>query len=190
MFSLLYFLLSFIKEWSIYNIVLVSSVQYNDSYTYLHIFIYIFQILFPYKLLQNIEYHSLCYTVGPYYLFYIYSRSLVSILYIAVCVYKFPPSDLTTSPPRHTHTHTHLLHLVTISFSMWVSLCFVNKFIWILFHLFQWYHTCPLPGLLNMRISRSIHVARNVLFHSFLWLSNTPLCMCTTSLSILLLMDI
>ena len=32
----------------------------------------LFQIFFPYKLLQNIEYNSLCYTVGPYCLFILY----------------------------------------------------------------------------------------------------------------------
>ena len=36
-----------------------------------------FQILFLYRLLQNIEYSSLCYTVGPYWL---------AILYIVVCM--------------------------------------------------------------------------------------------------------
>ena len=35
----------------------------------------LFQIFFPYKLLENIEYNSLCYTVGPY---------CLSILYIVV----------------------------------------------------------------------------------------------------------
>ena len=45
------------------------------SYTY--IYIYFFQILFPYRLLQNIEYSSLCYTVGPCWL---------SILYIVGCI--------------------------------------------------------------------------------------------------------
>ena len=30
-----------------------------------YIYITVFQILFPYRLLQNIEYSSLCYTVGP-----------------------------------------------------------------------------------------------------------------------------
>ena len=34
------------------------------SYIYTCIYI-LFQILFPYRLLQNIEYSSLCYTVGP-----------------------------------------------------------------------------------------------------------------------------
>ena len=37
----------------------------------------LFHILFHYVLLQDIEYSSLCYTVGPFYL---------SILYIVVCI--------------------------------------------------------------------------------------------------------
>ena len=48
----------------IYNIVLVSSVQQSES----AICIYkatLFQILFPSRLLQNMEQSSLCYTVGP-----------------------------------------------------------------------------------------------------------------------------
>ena len=57
------------------NVVLVSGVQQSDSDIYIYIYIYkraLFQILFPYRLLQNIEYSSLCYAVGPcFYLFYI-----------------------------------------------------------------------------------------------------------------------
>ena len=44
----------------IYNVVLVSGIQHSE---YIHLLI--FQIPFPYILLQNIEYSSLCYTVGP-----------------------------------------------------------------------------------------------------------------------------
>ena len=45
---------------------------------YVCMYIYIlFQILFHYSLLQDIEYSSLCYTVGPY---------CLSILYIVVCI--------------------------------------------------------------------------------------------------------
>ena len=48
----------------------VSGIQHSDSFTYIenniYIYMYIlFQILFPYSLLQNTEYSSLCYTVGP-----------------------------------------------------------------------------------------------------------------------------
>ena len=54
-----------------YNVVLVSHVQQSDSVVATYVFIS-FQILFPYSLLQNIEYSFLCYTVGPCRLFYIY----------------------------------------------------------------------------------------------------------------------
>ena len=44
---------------------------------------------------------------------------------------------------------------------------------------------------LSMIVSRSIHVAANGIISFFLWLSNIPLYICTTSsLSIPLLMDI
>ena len=58
------FCIFFIEVELIYNVVLVSGVQQSDSviHTYISIF---FQILFPYRLLQNIEYSSLYYTVGP-----------------------------------------------------------------------------------------------------------------------------
>ena len=68
-----------------YNVILVSDAQQSDSVLYIHIYVYIhtceyislFQILFPYRLLENIEHSSLCYTVGLCYL---------SILYIVVCI--------------------------------------------------------------------------------------------------------
>ena len=46
------------------NVVLVSGVQQSDSVIHIHVSI-LFQILFPIRLLQNIEQNSLCYTVGP-----------------------------------------------------------------------------------------------------------------------------
>ena len=51
--------------------VLVSSVQQSDSVLPTYIFI-LFQILFHYRLLQDIEYSSLCYTVGPCWLSILY----------------------------------------------------------------------------------------------------------------------
>ena len=60
---------------------LVSGVEHSDSviHTYINIYIYIYiyfiQILFSFRLLQNIEYSALYYTVGPCWL---------SILYIVV----------------------------------------------------------------------------------------------------------
>ena len=58
----------------IYNVVLVSGVEQSDSVIYIHI---LFHILFHYGLLQDIEYSSLCYTVGPCWL---------SLLNIVVCI--------------------------------------------------------------------------------------------------------
>ena len=55
---------SFLLRYSwFYNVVLVSGVQQNDSVTYIHV--YSSQIHFHYRLLQDIEYNSLCYTVSP-----------------------------------------------------------------------------------------------------------------------------
>ena len=67
------------------------SVIYPYLYLYLHLHLYIlFQILFPYRLLQNIEYSSLCYTVGPCWL---------SILYIVV--WGFPGGAVVKNPPAN-----------------------------------------------------------------------------------------
>ena len=51
-------LIFFSKVALLYNVVLVSGVQQSGSV--------LFQILSPYRLLQDIEYISLCYTVGPF----------------------------------------------------------------------------------------------------------------------------
>ena len=53
----------------IYDVVLVSGVQRNESFTYIHIST-LFKILSPYKSAQYIEKSSLCYTAGSYYLFF------------------------------------------------------------------------------------------------------------------------
>ena len=45
------------------NVVLVSGVQQSESVIHIHVSI-LFQILFPFGLLHNIEQSSLCYTVG------------------------------------------------------------------------------------------------------------------------------
>ena len=44
------------------NVVSVSSVQQSDSVIHVSL---LFQIRFPFRLLQTIQQHSLCYTVGP-----------------------------------------------------------------------------------------------------------------------------
>ena len=57
------------------NVVLVSVVQQSDSVIHIHVSI-LLHILFPIRLLLNVEQSSLCYTVGPFWL---------SILNIDVC---------------------------------------------------------------------------------------------------------
>ena len=44
---------------------------FSYIHMYIYIFIFLFQILLHYRLLQDVEYSSLCYTVGPCCLFYI-----------------------------------------------------------------------------------------------------------------------
>ena len=66
-FSLPYFIFKkFLLEYSWLTNVLVSGVQQNDSIIYVHVSD--FQILFPFRLLQNIEESFLCYTVDAYWL--------------------------------------------------------------------------------------------------------------------------
>ena len=50
------------------NVVLASGLQQSDSAIHIHLSI-LLQILFPCRLLKNIEQSSLCYTVGPCCLF-------------------------------------------------------------------------------------------------------------------------
>ena len=59
----------------IYNVVLISGIQQSDSviHTYIYIYIYLlFQILFHYRLLQDTEYRSLSYRLGPFCLSVLY----------------------------------------------------------------------------------------------------------------------
>ena len=71
---------------------------------------------------------------------------------------------------------------VSVSVSLFLFLRYVD-----LYHILDsyisniiWYPSFSFYlALLSMIISRSIHVAVDALFHSFLWLSNIPLCVCT-----------
>ena len=86
------FFLKKIEVQLIYNVVLVSGVQQSDSvihiyvYVYIYIYIYIyiyvlFQIIFPYRLLQEIEFSGL------------YSRSLLIIYFVYNSVYLLIPNS-------------------------------------------------------------------------------------------------
>ena len=54
----------YVGAWLIKNVVLVSGVQQRDSVIYIHVSI-LFQSLFTFTLLQNVEQHSPCYPTGP-----------------------------------------------------------------------------------------------------------------------------
>ena len=83
---------------------LLSSVQQSGSVLYKYRFRYIlFQILFPSRLLQNIEYNFLCFTIGPCWL---------SILYI-VCDLFIPLVKLADG-----YTDDFLIHLYSVSSSV------------------------------------------------------------------------
>ena len=69
---------------------LVSGIQQSDSVIRIHVSI-LFQVLLPFRLLQNIEQSSLCYTVGPYFqllvsLIFFYCF-LVSISFISALIF-------------------------------------------------------------------------------------------------------
>ena len=85
------------------NVVLVSGVQQSDSVIHIHVSI-LFQILFPFRLLQSIEQSSLCYTVDP---------CRLSILNIVVCICQSQTSNLSLPAKNNGsfQTHTHSLHL-------------------------------------------------------------------------------
>ena len=92
--------------------------MYKNVCVYIYIYVIyqvlyqiLYQILFLYRLLQNTDYSSLCYTVGPGWL---------SVLYIAMCV-CYPQIPNLSLP-------FHLSPLRTISlFSMSVNLLLSHK---------------------------------------------------------------
>ena len=81
--------LFYIGVYLINNDVLVTGIQQSDSVIPIQVSI-LFQILFPFKLLQNIEPSSLCYTVGPCWL---------SILNIVVCTSQSQTPNLSLPSP-------------------------------------------------------------------------------------------
>ena len=62
---------------------LVSGVQQSDSdihvLIYIHKYMFFFYILCHYRLLEDIEYSSLCYIVGPYWLSILYTKYILYI---------------------------------------------------------------------------------------------------------------
>ena len=106
-----FFFFNFLCWSTINNVILVSSVQQRHRC--------LFQILFPFVLLHSIEYSCLYYIVGP---------NRLSILNITVSTCQFPALNLSflTTFPSDNHKFTLLIC---------ESVCFVNKFICIIFDL-------------------------------------------------------
>ena len=121
---------------------------YINKYKYIYI---LFYILFHYGLSQDIEYSSLCYTVGP---------CCLSFLYIIVCLCIPPPPTPTPWQPP------------VCSLCLGVCFCFIDKFFCVIFypHISDiiWYSSffCWLTSPC-MIISRSIHVAANGIISFF-----------------------
>ena len=103
------------------NVVLESGVQQSDSVIHTRASI-LFQIIFPFSLLQNIEQHSLCYRVGPCWL---------TVLNIA-CVHVNPNPQSCLSPTHPPGNHKFS------SLSLWVCVCFLNKFFFFFFFFEPW----------------------------------------------------
>ena len=102
----------------------VSGVQRSDSVIHTYIYI-ILQILFFYRLLQDTEYSSLCYTVGPCYL---------SILYIVVSI---NPKFLIYTSRRFPFGNHKFVSYVCESISVLQISSFVSFF---LDSTYKWYH--------------------------------------------------
>ena len=85
-----FFKVYFTEVQLIYSVVLISAVQQRDSVRHIHTFFFIF---FHYSLSQDIEYSSLCYTVGP----------CLFILSLSVYIYSLhlliPDSQRIPPPP-------------------------------------------------------------------------------------------
>ena len=115
---------------------------------------------------------------------------LISCLfYIYWCIYISPNLPVYPCLPS-PNNYVCFLHA-------WLYFCFVNKFICIFFldstyiNIIWYLSFCVWLTSLSMTMSRFIHVATNGIISFFLWLSNIPLYICTTSsISIQLLISI
>ena len=100
--------------------------SYTHTCTHTHTYIHSFSYFFHYGLSQDIEYSSLCYTVGP--------CSVCNSVCTSVCTYILyeigffcSPSDSQSIPaPPHLGT-------TSLFCCPWVCFCFVDRFICVIF---------------------------------------------------------
>ena len=76
------------------NVVLTSDVQESDSVMHIHVSM-VFQILFPFRLLQNIEQSPLCYMVRPCWLS-VLNVTLYTLLFSLLHKFNFIESHKVT----------------------------------------------------------------------------------------------
>ena len=84
---------SFIEVQLIYKVVIISTVQQNDSVIHVHTSI-LFQILFPHRLSQNIGLSSLRYTAGPH-------SSVTPYTSVCICQSQTPSPSLSPTPTTY-----------------------------------------------------------------------------------------
>ena len=90
---------------------------YNNVVVYIYVYIYIFSDSLHYRLLQTLEYSSLCYT-SPYYLFILYIVVVVVVLVAQSCLTLCDAMDY--SPPGssvHGILQAKIVEWVAIPFS-------------------------------------------------------------------------
>ena len=138
---------------------LISTVQQSDP---LHNMYIVFGIGFLYDLSQDIEYSSMCYTVGP----------CPSTLHLLTPNSQSIPSS--TSPSTATRLSSVSLFLLC----QWVQLCCILDFTCKWCHMVLFFSSWLIS--LSMITSSCIHVATNGIISFLLWLSSIPLYMCTT----------
>ena len=104
------------------NVVLISAVQQSGSLLHMY---FLFHILFHCGLSKDIEYSSLCYTVGPNIIHSIYN----SLHLLTPNSQSFP--SLSHFPPWQPQV---------CSLCLWVCFCFIDIFTCVVFYLISFYY--------------------------------------------------
>ena len=151
--------LKFTLYWSVVNNVLVSGVQQSDS-----VMPVLFLILFPFRLLQNIEPSSLCY--------------IVDTCWLSIYLFKIQ-WYVPVNPRLPIYSRSHLFPWVTVSLlskSMSLFLFCLSSFASLFLTYWLLHYGCLSLTSLSMIISRSIHVAANGIQFSSVAQSCLTLC--------------